>query len=151
MRPRLNNMVNKEHILNFLRVNEIPYPSPEEDIRRALGIARWHDDDIQVALLKLRNDSDPYQYNPNNARNIFFSDIPIAPETLSSLLGVNISLPRARLRAQNSRANSKDTLTTTVTLLTVFTSVVLGLFVTLFVMYLYNVGPFYTPVENFVF
>lgn len=144
-------MVDKEHIFNFLRINGISPSASDGAIERALRIANWHDHDIEVALLKLQGNENPYQKLEHNPHNLFFSDVPIAPETLSSLLGMDVSIPQARQYAEDNRAFNNAQYSTIVVLLTVLTSVVLGVFATLFIMYVYGIGPFYTPVENFVF
>jgi len=144
-------MIDKEHIVNFLRSNGVSSASSDDEIRHALQNARWHNDDIEVALLKLKDSEEPYEIKSGDAQNIFFSDVPIAPETLSSLLGIDVSLPLARLQAEESRRALQDKTTTTVILLTILTSVILGVFMTLLIMYLNNIGPFYSPVENSLF
>lgn len=145
-------MVDRQHITNFLRLNGVSPTSPEDDIAEVLRIARWHEDDIRTALLKLRGEEEKSEQSlSDNPHNLFFTNAPVTPETLTSLLGMDVSIPHAREYALEQRSAREDQLTTLVVLLTILTSVVLGVFATLFIMSIYNIGPFYSPVENFVF
>jgi len=90
-------MLEKEHIENFLRLNGILCTAPDEEIHGALLAARWHEDDVAAALVVLRGGEKSKEVSPEtkrmaSARQLFRSDNHLAPETLASLLGVEIKL-----------------------------------------------------------
>jgi hypothetical protein len=144
-------MVDREHISNFLRVNGISPGSSEEAIRNALHVAGWNDVDVEAAILKLRNQNErptPDAYHP---QNLFFTNTPIAPETLSSLLGLRTSTPAMQLTGSSLAQDKSNRFETLMLVFAVLFSVLVGVTLTLFIMYVYHIGPFYTPVENFTF
>ena len=85
-------MVSKEHVINFLRLNEVELSETDEVIRGALFAARWHEQDVDIALMLVRDIKvDPTRMLPR-AHHLLSVDGAIAPQTLSSLLGIDIAL-----------------------------------------------------------
>ncbi len=144
-------MIDKEQIVSFLRINDISSSASHSDIREALYGAGWSDDDVEIAILKLQDSEDPYKHDFDDPSNLFHTNSPISQKTLTSLLGVSVSISRARLRAENIKNTSTDTVSVGFVFIIISSSVVLGLLVTLSIMYMYNLGPFYSPVENYIF
>jgi len=144
--------MDKEHVTNFLRINDIPFTASDDAIREALARAMWHERDIDMAVLSMNDKEEEQKHvSANDSRGLFFTDVPIAPETLTSLLGVDVSVQNARNVAERNRSASRGDTSTVVILLTIFVSVILAFFTTLLLMYFYNIGPYYSPVENFNF
>lgn len=145
-------MVEKEHIIGFLRKKGTSSGSPDSDVRAALLKAGWNEEDVDVALKKLRNEPEPYQAaTTGHTRNVLYTNMPIASETLSSLLGIGVSLPQAQLRAHERRKAAEGKMPFWASLLVILFSIIVGVGGILLVMYFYNIGPFYTPVENYTF
>lgn len=144
-------MVDREHIINFLRINNISPSASEDAIEEALRIARWRDEDIRTALLKLNNDTDEKRPMEHNPHNLFFSNVAVAPETLSSLLGIDIAVTHANHFPGDRDSTEYAAYSKMVIVLTILCSVILGVFATLFIMYIYDIGPFYSPIESYGF
>lgn len=97
-------MPQKAHIENFLRINGIPHDASDEVIRTALISARWHEKDADVALLVLRDKpTEGHESAPLiSARQLFgVDDMRLAPETLTSLLGIEIKLSGKKIKVEN--------------------------------------------------
>ena len=91
-------MLSKQHIENFLRLNDVPLTAPENQIRAALRSAHWAEPDIDIAIALLRGLEEELDMHRNVvAKDMFYTDTPIAPDTLSSLLGIDIVLLQKNL------------------------------------------------------
>lgn len=144
-------MISKEHIENFLKINDIPADAPDTEIKSALVRARWHERDVELALVVLRGSGEQTEVSIGDSERVLIGEHSIAPETISSLLGIDINLYRkSLLDTDRERRNVHFsnvflfTITITAALLFAFMSA-LGL------MYIMSIGPFYNPVEQFAF
>ena len=143
-------MIKKALIENFLRLNGIPLHAEDEIIRSALIEARWHEDDVEVALLVLKGNRQNETVEVTAARQLFHSDdARVAPETLSSLLGVTVNIDSNQLYAvyHDTEAQTVERHPVLTASLLVFGAFILGLAM----MYAMKIGPFHQPVEHFVF
>lgn len=141
-------MVEKEHLENFLRLNGISPTAPDEEIRSALITAKWHDTDVEVALMVLRGEKGGEDIEMIASRQLFHSDAHIAPETLSKLLGMHVQIGRNQLRASYNKADADRKTAIFYTWLTIASVLGAGL-LALFLMYSFQVGPFYAAAEVF--
>lgn len=140
-------MVHKEHIENFLRINKIPLTAPDSEIREALIYAKWHEKDVEVALLTLRGnvEEDP---QVTAAHALLRTDAPLKPETLASLLGMDIQLARGMLPVSNeSEAESSSGSI----FIMVIASMAFAFAAALTLMYIFQIGPFFSPIEQSLF
>ncbi len=141
-------MLSKQHIENFLRLNDVSLSAPEDEIRNALLSARWDNRDIDVALMTLQGIEDELEARRHPAAHgLFYTDVPIAPDTLSSLLGIDVVLLQKNIERRRVAHEPKSSMLTV--LLGVLASVVLAMVAAILLMFLLQIGPFYTPVEHF--
>jgi len=142
-------MIKKALVENFLRLNGIPMDAKDEIIRSALIEARWHEDDVEVALLVLKGNRQNDTVEVTAARQLFHSDARIAPETLSSLLGVTVNIDSNQLYAVYQDDDKYEPVAHPA-LMTLF--LIAGAFVVgLAMMYVMKIGLFHQPVEHFIF
>lgn len=99
-------MIEKEHLENFLRLNGISPTAPDEEIRSALITAKWHDRDVEVALMVLRGEKGGADIEMIAAHHLFHTDARVAPETLSKLLGMDVRINGNELRASYHKADA---------------------------------------------
>lgn len=85
-------MINRNHVEQFLRLNGLSSDAPETEIRSLLLSARWHQDDVETALVVLREDPNTHVQQVDSMHRVFTSDDKINPETLSALLGVDVQV-----------------------------------------------------------
>jgi hypothetical protein len=143
-------MVEKEHIANFLRINGISLTAPDDEIRNALIYARWHERDIEYALLVLRDDNHG-SIDVTASHGILVSDRKLAPETLTSLLGIDVSLDRNRFSEELTDHEVERTNNTARSLVLLTTSVFFAFLAAMLIMFLLKIGPYYSPLEQSFF
>lgn len=85
-------MIDRKHIESFLTINGLPADAPDEEIRSLLISARWHENDVETALVVLREDPQKHHQHIDSVHKVFHSDQRIKPETLNALLGIDIEL-----------------------------------------------------------
>lgn len=140
-------MVHKQHVENFLRLNGIPMTAPDEEIRSALFTARWHADDVEVALLALRGEVGKEDIEVITARQLFHTDSKISPEALSSLLGITINAKSGHVHEVYHKEDIRHQPFLYFTLVLVLAGLIAFIGI-VFAMYALHVGPFYSPIEH---
>jgi hypothetical protein len=85
-------MIDKHHVEELLRLNGVKATAPDEDIKSVLISARWHEQDVETALMVLRENKETHQTHVERLNKVFTSDDRLQPELISSLLGVDVDL-----------------------------------------------------------
>ncbi len=86
-------MFERAHIEKFLELNGVEPSAPDDEIKSVLVSARWHKDDVETALLVLRENKQSHETHVDTLRRVFRSDEHLQPETISALLGVDVNIP----------------------------------------------------------
>ena len=145
-------MIDKHQIANFLRINGVSTAATDDEIRSALISARWDPRDVEVALLTLHDEAVPENTeNAAAAHQVFNTDTPIASDTLTSLLGIDVTLARSQLKNKSHDGVFGTGHSASFFAAIILTPLFLAFVIGVFVMYTLSIGPFYTPVEHFVF
>ena len=94
-------MINKESVERYLRANGIEPSAPEEEIKQVLFSAKWHHDDVDTALMVLRENPETHETHVDSFHKIFHPDDRLQPETISALLGIDVQItsPEERIRS----------------------------------------------------
>ncbi len=87
-------MIAREHVDNFLRVNNLSAVATDAEIERALAEARWHPEDVTCALSILRENGAECNQNDVTPLVQIYSDKTLSPTAISSLLRIDIKLDR---------------------------------------------------------
>lgn len=95
-------MIDKKHIEQFLLLNGLTIDAPEDAIRSLLVDAGWHDEDAAMALKLLRDEIAVDAEEAGAAHKTLSSDHKIKPETLASLLGVDVEVESVTLQHHES-------------------------------------------------
>lgn len=143
-------MVHKEHIENFLRINGVSTSAPEEEIRGALVAARWHERDVDAAIMVLRGEAENPDLTVTSIHSVLHPEKPVAPETISALLGVSHTIKQNERRPRFDVPVYREYTLPTWVIILLLASVV-AVAVALFTMYILTIGPFYSPVDQFNF
>jgi hypothetical protein len=85
-------MIDRRHIEELLRLNGVKETAPDEEIKSVLISARWHEKDIETALVVLRENKDSHATRVERLNKVFTSDDKLKPELISSLLGVDVDI-----------------------------------------------------------
>ncbi|MEK7638647.1 MAG: hypothetical protein AAB388_00655 [Patescibacteria group bacterium] len=85
-------MVNKKQVETILKINGLTSRSPDEQIRSLLLSARFNKDEIDTALLVLRENKITRQQTLDGLHKVFRTDNALKPREISSLLGVDMNV-----------------------------------------------------------
>lgn len=131
-------MINKNQIESILKINGVSSTSGDEVIRSVLLSARYNNDEVDTAIMVLRENVKTNKTRVEGLHKIFRTDEALMPEEISQLLGIDVDVES--VSAINSKARSFSN----AQLVAVwFLSVALALAGILAYMYLYKVGVFH--------
>ncbi len=94
-------MIDKHHVEELLRLNGVKATDPEEEIKSVLISARWHEQDVETALLVLRENKQSHETHVERLNKVFTSDDRLQPELIASLLGVDVNISGSSLKGMN--------------------------------------------------
>ena len=97
-------MFKKEHIEKMLRLNGVSLDDPDDVIKSVLISAQWHEDDVEAAVLVLRENKDSHETHVDSLHKVFRSDERLRPETISSLLGIEMDFSSKDIEVRRKRA-----------------------------------------------
>jgi hypothetical protein len=86
-------MIDKRHVESVLRINGLTKTAADEEIRSVLLSARFEKDEIETALMVLRENVKTSETRVDGLHKVFRSDQVLQPEEISELLGVDVALP----------------------------------------------------------
>jgi hypothetical protein len=90
-------MFDRSHIEKLLHLNGVEPTAPEEEIKSVLISARWHKNDVETALLVLRENTQSHETHIDSLHKVFRSDDNLHPETISALLGIDVNIAKDAL------------------------------------------------------
>jgi hypothetical protein len=135
-------MINREHVVTLLKINGISPDSPDEYIRSVLLSARYTKDEIDTAIMVLRENTRTKQTRVDGLHKIFRSEESLRPEEISELLGIEVDIDAEIVPQSKVRGFSN------VQFIIVWViSVIVALAGIVFYMHLYEVGLFHPSSE----
>ncbi len=137
-------MLQKKDIETILKINGVSVGAPDEEIRSVLLSARYNDDDIDTAIMVLRENTKTHQTRVDGLHKIFRSDEGLKPSEISALLGIEVEVNEVTVDRNKNREMSYFQ-TTIVT----FLAVGLALAGVFGAMYVYKVGVFHPTASAF--
>lgn len=85
-------MIQRKQIEQILRINGVALSAPDEEIKSVLLSARWHEDDIETAIMVLRENKKSHKTHVDTVHKVFHSDDKLSPDAVSSLLGIDMDI-----------------------------------------------------------
>jgi hypothetical protein len=85
-------MLEKNNIEAFLRVNGIAPTAKDEEIRSVLLSARWNNDEVDTALMVLKENIKDQTTHVDTLHKVFNSDRRLSASEINSLLGINVTI-----------------------------------------------------------
>ena len=85
-------MLEKRNIEAFLKVNGLPPTAKDEEIREILLSARWNNNEVDTALMVLKENVVSSETHIDTLHKVFNSDNKLNPAEISSLLGIDVAL-----------------------------------------------------------
>jgi hypothetical protein len=136
-------MIEKKQIETILKANGIPATAPDEEIRSILISARWDNNDVDTALMVLKENRDSKATHVDTLHRVFHSDERLTPSDISSLLGVKVSLSEEDVFDVDAKRRKIERTQTLVSVTLALSIVLLGL---AYLMYVEQAGLFHgTP------
>jgi hypothetical protein len=85
-------MIDRKHVESILKINGIAQSSPDEQIRSVLLSARFNKDEVETALMVLRENTKTNQTHVDGLHKVFRSDQSLKASEISELLGIDVDL-----------------------------------------------------------
>ncbi len=131
-------MFDKRHIESILKINGLANSSPDEEIRSVLLSARFNNDEVETAMMVLRENTKTNETHVDGLHKVFRTDQALKPSEISQLLGIDVNLETPMERQLNERRYS---------ILHVFllwaTSMIIAVTAVMFYMYTHDIGLFH--------
>jgi hypothetical protein len=83
-------MIKRTQIEKILQVNGVNPSSPDEQIRSVLLSARFNKDEVDTAVMVLREDTATKKTRVDGLHKIFRTDEALRPDEISQLLGIEV-------------------------------------------------------------
>ena len=136
-------MINRKHIEAILKVNGVPSTSPDEHIRSVLLSARYRKDEVDTAIMVLRQNIKTKQTRVDGLHKVFRTNHALSPEEISQLLGIDVEINSLTpLEEVRSASSTLQFMIVWILSVVVATSSILGY------MYYNNFGPFHPSLQN---
>ena len=85
-------MIEKRNLEAFLRVNGIPPTAKDEEIRSVLLSARWNNNEVDTALMVLKENVKNNETHVDTLHKVFNSDDRLSSAEITKLLGIDVNL-----------------------------------------------------------
>lgn len=89
-------MFNKTQLERILSVNGVSATEPDEVIRELLISARYNQQEVDLALMVLRENTDTHEQTVDSSHKIFRGDSVLSPGDISKLLGIEVNVTTLR-------------------------------------------------------
>ncbi len=86
-------MIERQFIEKLLTANGVDPSAPDEEIKSVLISAKWNRDDVDTAIMVLRENLSTHEQRIASVKHVFHSDERLKPETITSLLGIAMEVP----------------------------------------------------------
>lgn len=133
-------MLDKASLEQFLSINGIKPTASDEEIKSVLLSARWIEDDVDTAMLVLRENKHTHEGHVDSLHKVFRSDERLTPDAVSRLLGIDMDVSGETVEQAKRNVQIRSLLT--VLLICVIT---FGLVLSFIAgsMWMLSVGPFH--------
>lgn len=131
-------MTDRKQIENILKLNGVSPTAKDEEIRSILLSARFDNDEVDTALVVLRENTKTNKNRVDGLHKVFRTDEALNSEEIMSLLGVDVDLEH-RVKA-GSKAKSISTINQTILFLT---ATIIGIVGLVLYMYVLKMGVFH--------
>jgi hypothetical protein len=98
-------MFQRQDIEKLLRLNGVSLDDSEDEIKSVLISAQWHKDDVEAAVMVLSENPNDHKTHIDSLHKVFRSDERLRPETISSLLGIDMNITSKEIEQRKRQAN----------------------------------------------
>lgn len=135
-------MIKRDQVEAILKVNGVAPGSPDEQIRSVLLSARYSKDEVDTAIMVLRENTKTNKTRVDGLHKVFRTDEALRPDEIYQLLGIEVDIDQS-IQPQNQNRDLSSLHYVVVWVL----SVALAVCGILFYMYLYKIGLFHPSVS----
>lgn len=135
-------MLQRQQIESILRINGASISSPDEEIRSVLLSARFNHEEIDTAILVLKENKKTNISRVDGLHKVFRSGEALHSSEISSLLGIEVNI----VELSNKKITEAKKLIFAQGIFIVVIALALASFGILIAMYIYKVGIFYSPI-----
>lgn len=96
-------MFQRDQIEKLLSLNGVHTTASDDEIKSVLFSARWHKDDVEAAMMVLRENKVTHETHVDSLHKVFRSDDRLRPETVSALLGIEMNVSSEELSGSHGR------------------------------------------------
>lgn len=137
-------MLQKSDIETILKINGVDVTGPDEEIRSVLLSARYNKEEVDTAIMILRENTKTHETRVEGMHKIFRSDELLKPAEISALLGIEVNIDNVQMVRNRNRG-----MTTGQSVLVTCIALGLALAGVFTSMYIYKVGIFHPAVSAF--
>lgn len=131
-------MIDRKHIESILKINGLGNTAPDEQIRSVLLSARFNKDEVDAALMVLRENTKTNATRVDGLHKVFRTDETLKANEISQLLGIEVHVEEKIEAGINAR---RYTLFQVIILW--FISIIIATTAVLFYMYSNEMGVFH--------
>jgi len=85
-------VLQKKQIETILKINGVNPTAPDEEIRSVLLSARYNDDEIDTAIMVLRENVNTKESHVDGLHKVFRTNETLKSQEISSLLGIDVEI-----------------------------------------------------------
>jgi hypothetical protein len=85
-------MIERSYIEKILKINGMSPSEPDDIIRSVLLSARYNNDEIDTALVVLREDAETRRIRVEGLHKVFRTNESLRPQEISQLLGIDVDI-----------------------------------------------------------
>ena len=135
-------MIDKIQVENFLKANGIPPSAKDEEIRSMLLSARWNNNEVDTALMVLKENLKSKATHIDTLHKVFQTDERLSPSEISALLGIDVNITQEDVNEVQVKLERAQKLQVRLALAL---SVLIAFGGVMFVMYQEKAGVFHQP------
>jgi len=139
-------MIKRNQIESVLKINGVQPTSPDEQIRSVLLSARYTKDEVDTAIMVLRENTKTNKTRVDGLHKIFRTNEGLRPDEISQLLGIEVNLSERVESYEGEGGRDFSQFQNVIIGVLSFTLAILGL---VFYMYIYKIGIFYPSIGTF--
>lgn len=133
-------MFDRKHIERILKINGVSLPAPDEEIRSVLLGARYRDEEVDMALMVLKETITQSDQSADSLQKLIRTDQSLSAKEISKLLGIEVTLtPKSEMR----KSPSSPQLTLGHHIVIWLLAAIIGVFGILLAMYVLEFGIFH--------
>jgi len=97
-------MISREHIESILRINGVSTTSNDDEIRSVLLSARYDNDEVDTAIMVLRQDPVTRKTRVDGLHKVFHTNDALNSHEISDLLGIDVNMSHFSSSGTNTQA-----------------------------------------------